>query len=378
MLNPFKYGRVVKDEDFADREQEIDNITRDLEAGQSVILYSPRRYGKTSLMVEVLKEMKKRGFMTALIDFYGCVSTSELAEKIIEEVVVHNYRRTEALINFIKSELGRLRPQLTLNSEGTFSVSFRRDIDSLGAEVVLEGVLDMPQKVSEKRKKPFVVIFDEFQEIVGLNGERVQKIIRSKIQHHDKVSYVYTGSKMHMLEHIFTGSEKAFYRSAKPYRLERISKEPFAKYIQRKFEETGIPIKSEVIQKILRFTDGHPYFTQQLCHEIWNIAITVKMVEEENFDDAINNILYTQGEFYTHIWDGLSRFQRKVLRALAYEETESPYSSGFISRHRLTSASNIKKSLDVLVQNQQVEKENNIYRVSDIFFKEWIQRTFTR
>ncbi|MEE9593526.1 MAG: hypothetical protein V3W28_08095, partial [Thermoplasmata archaeon] len=79
--NPFPYGRVVKGADFADREPELAELIRDLEAGQSILLISPRRYGKTSLMVEVLRRLEERGHLTALVDLFGSVTPTDLAER---------------------------------------------------------------------------------------------------------------------------------------------------------------------------------------------------------------------------------------------------------------------------------------------------------
>ncbi|MFQ5870767.1 MAG: ATP-binding protein [Candidatus Geothermarchaeales archaeon] len=376
MVNPFKYGVVVRGEDFADREGEVADILRQLEALQSIILYSPRRYGKTSLMVEVLRKIREKGFLTALIDFYGVVSASEIAEKIVEEVVAKNYGRVEAFTAFLRNELGRLRPQVTANPDGSFGVSLRRDADAIGDEPVFEEVLDAPQKVSEDKEKFFVVVYDEFQEITGLNGERMLKIIRSKLQHHNRVAYVFMGSKIHVLAEIFAEPGKAFYRSAKPYQLGAIPKQPFSTYIRRKFEETNVEVEEDIIRQILDFTNGHPYSTQQFSHEVWDLAAVRGRFEEKDLEDAVAHILDTERDFYTHIWDGLSLYQRRALAALASEETENPYSSDYVSRQRLTSASHVQKALNFLFREGLVVKENGTYRVSDVFLREWMRRMF--
>ena len=53
--NPFIYGEEVSGEYFCDREEEIKELLRDIENSQNVIIFSPRRYGKTSLIKEVLR-----------------------------------------------------------------------------------------------------------------------------------------------------------------------------------------------------------------------------------------------------------------------------------------------------------------------------------
>lgn len=371
--NPFRYGRVVVGEDFADREKEVADLLKELEAGQNVILHSPRRYGKTSLMVEVLRQLRERGFLTALVDLFSCASTYDLAESLSREVVAKNFTRAEAVVDFLKSGLGRLRPELVVHQDGSFGLSLGRAAAGLDDVAVLEEVLDAPQQLARKKKKRVVVVLDEFQEISRLDGEELQKLIRSKVQHHEAVSYVFMGSKRHLLEEIFGRPENAFFRAAKSYGLGPIPKDLFAEYVQGRFAATEIPIGGGTVDKILEFTEGHPYFTQQLCHEVWNLAAPRGRVEEQDVPEAISAIVSGQGELYTHIWDGLSRNQRLLTRALATEETSSPYASEYIERHRLVSASHVKKSLDALVDRQIVEKEDEAYRVADPFLREWLR-----
>lgn len=61
MNNPFRYGIAVDEPYFIDREQEIKEFSRWLKSGQSLVVYSPRRYGKTSLIIKILKNLRKEG-----------------------------------------------------------------------------------------------------------------------------------------------------------------------------------------------------------------------------------------------------------------------------------------------------------------------------
>ncbi len=375
--NPFPYGRVVTGEDFTDREQELDDLIRDLEAGQSILLVSPRRYGKTSLMVEVLRRMESRGHLTALVDMFGCVTPADFAERLLREVVVRRYTRMESLARFLREGLGRLRPEVRLHPDGTVGLGLRRDVETLGEEAVLEEVLDASQAMATRKKKRLVVVLDEFQEVSDLDGEWLLKLIRSKIQHHDAVSYAFTGSKKHLLEQVFAAPEGAFFRTARPHSLGRIPLGPFREHIVRGFDNSALEIPNDIVERILGFTAGHPYFTQQFCHEMWNLGTARGVVAEEDFERAIERIIESQREFYAHIWDGLSPHQRRMFRALAREETNSPYASGFIERNRLKSSSHTERSLGALLEKQLVEREEGTYRVADLFLREWVVRSLT-
>lgn len=374
MTNPFKYGRVVRGDDFADREKEIEQLVKDLKSGQNVLLYSPRRYGKTSLILEVLDIIQKANVTTSFIDVYGCMSISDLIDKIIQETVIPAEGTLQKVADFLKGWLANLRFEITLNPDGSISVSLKKEVQVLGAEKVLSQILDAPQKLAETKKKPVVVVFDEFQEISSMNGLSIEKTMRSKFQNHTDVTYLFSGSRKHLIDEIFGQERRPFYKFAKPFPIEKIPLADFAKFISRKFTQTGISINPSTIKLILNFTEGHPYFTQQLCHEIWNIASETKKVKKKDLTEAVKTILYQHGDYFTRIWDSLALTQRKLMSALAQEnKVASVYSTSFIEKYHLVSASHVKKAIDYLEREGLVEHSDGTHYIGDIFLNEWIK-----
>ncbi|MBC8526817.1 MAG: hypothetical protein H8D22_08175, partial [Candidatus Cloacimonetes bacterium] len=68
MKNPFVYGEAVTGENFSNRKEELCEITRDLEDCERIFLISPRRYGKTSLIMNALENLRTKGLYTVYID----------------------------------------------------------------------------------------------------------------------------------------------------------------------------------------------------------------------------------------------------------------------------------------------------------------------
>jgi len=56
MKNPFRFGDVVEDDYFTDREDELADLVSDIRSGQNVILTSKLRVSKTSLVKKALKK----------------------------------------------------------------------------------------------------------------------------------------------------------------------------------------------------------------------------------------------------------------------------------------------------------------------------------
>ena len=68
MENPFKYGGVVRGAYFADRQTELAELAREMENLNRVFLVSPRRYGKTCLLANLLDRLEGQGVGTAYLD----------------------------------------------------------------------------------------------------------------------------------------------------------------------------------------------------------------------------------------------------------------------------------------------------------------------
>ena len=50
MRNPFQYGGIVGSEAFCNRKKEIKELRRIIENKEKALVYSERRFGKTSLI----------------------------------------------------------------------------------------------------------------------------------------------------------------------------------------------------------------------------------------------------------------------------------------------------------------------------------------
>lgn len=98
MKNPFPVGVPAKSDDLiVGREKELESISKMLLAGQSVILISPRRYGKTSLSLEILRRLSKKGCYTLYLDIFSILDRYDLAKQITEKMLenkrIRNFSR---------------------------------------------------------------------------------------------------------------------------------------------------------------------------------------------------------------------------------------------------------------------------------------------
>ncbi|MBU0478143.1 ATP-binding protein [bacterium] len=376
MENPFVYGDVVKGQYFTDREEELKELKLDLSSGQNVLIFSPRRYGKTSLIIKVLDEFKREGFITVYVDLFRVTSIQSFIKIYTSSVTKASVTKLEEAVQFLKEHFPALIPRIVIKGQEPAEFEFDFEAAKKDAERLLDDLYDFPQRVAVKRKKRLIVVFDEFQEISTLNLS-IERQLRAKIQHHDKVSYCFMGSKRHLMDELFQDKNKPLYKIAKAIPLGKIPSERFKTFIHSRFKSVDMRIESGLIDEILNVTARHPYYTQQLCHEIFNIAFSKEesvVISQKDINSARDKCIQAQSYAYATIWDSLAAKQKSLVVALYKEPGANIYSQDFLVRHSLGTAASIQTAVNALEKKGVLDRENGSYFVSDVFFIDWLRQ----
>lgn len=376
MKNPFVFGDVVKGEYFTDREDEIKEIKLDLSSSQNILLFSPRRYGKTSLILKVLDELKKENLITVYVDLFRITSAATFIKIYTASITKAAATKLDEAVQFLKDHFPTIAPKVIIKAGEPTEFEFDFEASKKDLDTVLDDLYDLPQKVAAKRKKQIIVVFDEFQEIATLNIP-IERAMRAKIQHHDKVTYCFMGSKRHLMDELFQDKNKPLYRIAKCVPLGKIPTSKFKAFIHSRFKSGGITIEENLINEILKITACHPYYTQQLCHEIFNLCFSKKetsAVSSKDIEMAEDKCISAQSYAYSTIWDSLSGKQKDLILALALNPQGNIYSHDFLSKHGLGVPATVQTAIKALEKKGFSDRQNGSYSISDIFFVEWIKR----
>lgn len=363
MENPFKYGVEVSGGDFVNRERELTELRRELSSGKSIILYSPRRIGKTSLVLELFRRLGRK-IVPVYVKLYGIETEEAFARQILEKTSAA-YPKFDRMLKSVQSFFYALRPNFTITPDGEIKVEISRKITPQG----LEEALDFPEKAAEELGRRAIVAFDEFQEIRLYDGMGIEKLMKAKFEHHKRASYIFAGSKRHLLLEMFSSEDRPLFKFAKPIELGNLSASDFKPFIAGKFRATNGSIQESVADKILNYTNGNPYFTQQLCHELWNLTKNVEGIKE--VIQAVESIINHHSAEFEHIWGMIkSKDQKNLLLGMSAEPNANIFSTAFIGKYGLKTASNVKKAYGALEGKGLIEKGV----IVELFFVEWIRR----
>jgi len=373
MLNPFKYGEIVSGSNFIDREDETKKLLRDMGNGLKCFLISPRRYGKTSLIRTIIDKLKRKGYLVAFIDLYGVASLEQMAVVLSRAYAEAQETKLDNIWRFIREVIPRLRPVFSVEPDGNFSVTI--DVKEKKEEInnTLMHLYNLPYKISKKSHKSFIVIYDEFQEILNLGGISMEKQIRSVIQTHKGIGYLFSGSKKSLMQEMISSKERAFYKMGPVYFLEKIYKEHWTTYIKKNFQKAGFKFIPETIDFIIECAENTPYYIQYLCYEVWDLSLNDKTVNRKKVEQAITSIVCKQSPLYAGWWDLLTLPQKQILQMVSVVGGKNIFSTNFLTQCKLTPAT-VQKGVKLLQGKEILEKENDEYVFSDIWFKEWIRK----
>lgn len=372
--NPFSYGALALDEAFTDRETELAELTADVENGQDVVVFAPRRYGKSSLVWRASQQLVGRDVLVAQVDLMATPTRERLAERlartIYEDVATSLMRARERLRVF---QGLRVRPTVTVDpDDGSLSFSFAAGHVAEDLDATLERLFELPGRLGAERGRRVALVLDEFQEVVDLDPG-LPRLMRAIFQAQPEVAHVYLGSKRHMMEQIFNDENEPFWRSAKRMELGVIAPPLFADFIRDRFARTDRTIAPGALERLLAVTGGHPYATQELCYFLWQETLVGEEADDERLEAALTRVLASENAHFGLIWDRAPAGQRQVLAALA-DEPGRVLTADYRARHNLPAPSSVQRALDALVRQELVARVEGAARIAEPFLAEWVRR----
>ncbi len=374
--NPFRFGDLALDEAFTDREASVAELVADMRNGQNVVLYAPRRYGKTSLVWRAANEAVAAGISVAYCDLMKTPTKERFAAALAKTIFDDLASPTGGMLERAQSLFRGLRivPQLGLDPEHgsltfTFTAQQRRDIDE-----TIERLFEMPQRIAGERRPPgSVTILDEFQEIVKLDAG-YPNMMRSIFQTQPEVSHIYLGSRRHILDKIFEDRNQAFWRSAKRIEIGMIPVDQFRAFIAHRFDATDKGITDDALARLVDATQGHPYGTQELAYYTWQEVASGAHAFVDHVEAALENVLRSENRHFSRIWEDATEHQRLLLIALV-DGPQNIYTVDFRESYGFPSNSYVQRAVKTLVAQELVgQADDRAYLIIEPFLAEWIKR----
>ena len=375
LANPFRYGGLALDEAFADREREVAELVADVRNGQDVVVFAPRRYGKTSLVWRAAGALARRRVLVAQVDLMTTPTKEKLAEKLAAAIYEHIASRLERAREAALAPFRALRvqPVVTLDPvDGSLSFSFSFGRTPADIDATVERLLELPAELGAARGRRVALVLDEFQEVVAIDPG-LPRVMRSIFQLQPEVAHVYLGSKRHVMERIFSDENEPFWRSAKAIELGPIAPEPFVEFIVARFGASGRAVDEAIASALVTRTGGHPYATQELAYFLWEETALGATAGSGDLERALAAVLRSEHAHFSLLWESCAKAQRLLLEALAREQPGRPFTSGYRAAHGLPSVPTMQKAARALLEREVVRRDAGVYEIAEPFLADWIR-----
>ena len=371
MDKAFIYGMSVEGKNFTDRELETKRLQLNFENGMNSILISPRRIGKTSLVKKVKSLTEGKDRIVVFMDIYKCRSEYEFYEKFASSVIQATSTKMDQMVRTAKEFIMSITPKITYSpdpgTEYTLSLGITPKMNTP------EEILDLPERIAQKKGIQMVVCIDEFQQIGEMpDSLTIQKTIRSVWQHHRNVCYCLFGSKQHLMNNLFYSRKMPFYQFGDMFFLKKIPTEKWVPFITSRFKDAGKQISEKLAERICQTVDNYSSYVQQLA---WNVlVVSDSIVTEQTFQEGLEATFAQVTPFFVELTANLTTYQLNLLRAICSGFHEDFGKKDVTSQYDLGSRSNLVKLKKALIEREIIEQTEDGLFISDPLFERWFKR----
>lgn len=372
MKNPFVTKGYAGPEYFCDRVKETKDIVQLLTNENNLALISPRRIGKTDLIHHCFaqKEIKKN-YYAFFIDIYSTNSLADfvdmLGNAIFEELKPFGRKAWEQFFVALKS----LQQQISFDINGNPVWGI-----GMGNFSNPSTTLDEIFSYLRSADKPCIVAVDEFQQITQYpDAAKVEAALRSHIQRCPNATFLFAGSKRHLMGEIFMSPSRPFYQSVITMGLSPISEQKYAEFARRQFERNDRKLAADVVPVVYERFSGVTSCLQRVMNVLYLSTPKGEECTAGMIDEAVNYLLDLYTEHYQTLVGQMSERQRAVFLAIAAERRMKGVSSGqFVRKYRLASPSSVVSAVKGLMEKDFITQEDGEYFVYDRFFQLWLER----
>ncbi len=373
MESPFQFGTLATKENFIDRNEDRAMLKQLLTSHINVMLISPRRWGKSSLVKRSMEELasERKDIKVCFIDAFSIGSEAEFYRTFASKVIECASTKFEKWAEDAKNLLNGVIPQLVIKDQVTDFMAF--DIKFKPEEKDKLSILQLPETLAKQKGIRIIVCIDEFQQLSNLAEYKdMEGKMRSVWQQQELTTYCMYGSKRHMMMDIFNNSNNPFYRFGQVVFLDKITKDNWMPFIIEGFRKTNKHISEDYASKICDIVECHSWYLQQLSFFIWNQ--TEKDVTAEEFSYGVKQLININTPMFQSDINKLTPAQLELLRAIAAGETK--FSSAEVnSKYNLGNPNTLAKNKRSLQEQDIIEKtKDNTFHFVDPIFKLWIEK----
>ncbi|NNM58592.1 MAG: ATP-binding protein [Legionellales bacterium] len=348
---------IVTGNAFCDREKEREYLKKRLDQNVHVVLMSPRRYGKSSLIAQFTLEQDTP--FTA-VDLLPATSGRYVKNAIVDGVtelldaIMPRFKKSKQML---MRHFAKLNPVIELSAFGQ-KLKLRPE-EKTHEETIMKLLMSLDM-VAKEMNLHVIFVIDEFQQIAMLEeSHSLEASIRHAVERSKNVFYIFSGSNRTLLEEMFKNKTRPLYHLCDEMKLDRIASEYYVPFINAASLQTWkSPLPSDSIDMILYLTDRHPYYVNRLCRMLWDSHSLPNSDTVENI--WLKYVENQKNDWVSEMLSQLSINQRAVLAGLAKISEKELMGKHFANKLEI-SPSSIQRTLNALLKKDWIYKDTEGY-----------------
>ena len=361
-------GRPVGGMQFIGREKEIQEIMTYLKMGQSIVIIAPRRFGKTSLVMEVLRRMRKEKHYTGFIDVFEQIDLNQFSKSIIGEVLDnHGLKKSyQSAKGSIMTMLKNVKLKAAIDD---FEILIGIEDSTVNEMDQIGHAIDFIDDFGRKANKTITFAMDEYGDILKFDkAKAIIKMMRAKIQQQDNATYLFSGSYESVMDSLFVDSKSPFYRLARKIDLKYLEFSDVKKYMIKMLKNYRIDYDVKLIEDIIDFLKAHPYYSQLALQQMFLYHTT--KAKAPTFKELLELIVNSDRSYLEKIWEDISK-NKEMAYILKHLSTNANGIYAMAAVEKINASRAIKK----LEGKGILYKEKDTYHFYDSVFQQWIVDT---
>ena len=387
---PWGTSKVLTDEEFFNRTQEISNLTNLLNStsennAPDILVTGIRGVGKTVLLNKI-KQFMDENYLVVYMDFSVSQTYQKnkmtlkglydfYYQKIIEEAHLKGLNTLKNHINkFFKTNNFKLK-EVVVASAFDISIPIPIIVTERDLERYRDFVFRLPQEIYDNNKDKIdgmVIIIDEFQVIKELNTylESFLWNFRGYVTEQRNVAYILSGS-MGLQDNLI--SEIAGQNGAFGGRMLTININPFSKQTTQNYLAERAPelkFSQEGFERFYKCTSGIPYYINIFARQL----PTNRELDENNVIDAFDNNISFIVSHLINEWNRLTTKEKDIIIALI----DSPLKRIDLARKLNVKSGSLSDKLNKLQNLDLIRFAGGEYEISEKLLKRWLEIEYSQ
>jgi len=373
-MNPFKFGDPVEGEYYLPHPELAKTVTQFLENRIHVVLIGPRRFGKTSFVLNLLQTLQASSYTCIFADIFNITSHRDFLFQVLRAL---KPKKNGILgIKDAVCKIRNLRPKISADIDpNTQMPTFSLTLEQSSNKDVKEMIQDFFCSLELLGEKVIFAI-DEFQKITDIDDKGwLEATLRTYMQKLKNTSFLFTGSRRSIIYDMLNNHTRPLYRACQPIEFPSFGEE-FTDWVIKRFADVSIACERPAVEHLRRLVHDTPNYVQMVCFHL--VAQGKKIITTEEIEHTLTMVVQQNAYAYQTLLNSLTPTQQRALR-LAAKENRQIFAKDLLAKYEIASGPALASSLKAL-KDKGILDEEGTTRGSVIFddplFSLWLKNSF--